>query len=100
MPDLQRKICPKCGASIEDYRRTGLWGCGECYRVFREEILTAVRAMQGGMIHEGKTPVDSLIAEQEQLKKEIEDALRAKRFEEAERLQEEWKLLKTMTETE
>ena len=48
--------CPACGMTLEEYRRTGLVGCAECYRFFRRELLPAVKEIQGGTAHTGKTP--------------------------------------------
>lgn len=95
----QLKICPKCGTSLEDFRRSGLLGCAECYNVFREEILFSVRKMQWGVLHEGKNPVDALLAEQEELRMEIEEAELDGRYEEADRLRGELKILENITES-
>lgn len=50
------KICPNCGASLEDFRRTGLLGCAQCYGVFREEVRSAIKKVQGGSHHTGNAP--------------------------------------------
>ena len=89
-------VCPRCGTTIEDFRRTGLLGCAECYRVFREEILSTVRRVQGKTHHEGEIPVAkeerySFMLEQQHLKEEIERARRAGRYAEAEQLQQRLK---------
>ncbi len=87
------RVCPRCGTTIEEFRRTGLVGCAECYRAFREEILSAVRRVQGTTRHEGAIPAVSeekysFMLEQQHLKDAIERALRAGKFEEAEALQQ------------
>lgn len=91
MSDL--RVCPRCGTTIEDFRRTGLLGCADCYRAFRGEILSAVRRVQGTTRHEGAIPAVSeekysFMLEQQHLKDAIERAMRAGRFEEAETLQQ------------
>lgn len=47
------KICPECGTSLADYRKTGLVGCAHCYVVFRREILSRLPSFQGGVSHAG-----------------------------------------------
>ncbi len=86
------RVCPRCGTTIEEFRRTGLVGCAECYRAFRTEILSTVRRVQGTTHHEGAIPTVSeekysFMLEQQHLKESIEKAMRAGRFEEAEELQ-------------
>ncbi len=80
------KVCSVCGTTIEDFRRTGLLGCANCYRVFREEIFPVVQNMQGSAQHVGKK-VDRLFLERERLKSELEKALREQNYAEAEILQ-------------
>lgn len=94
MSDL--RVCPRCGTTIEDFRRTGLLGCAECYRVFREEILLTVRRVQGHTHHTGEIPSVSeekysFMLERQHLKEEIERAMRAGRYAEAEELQQRLK---------
>ena len=85
-------VCPNCGTSLEDFKRTGLLGCGECYFVFREEILPAIQRIQGSVTHDGKSPVGeaeknySLHIEQELLRESVERALREGRFKEADEM--------------
>lgn len=86
------KVCSVCGTTIEDFRRTGLLGCTNCYRVFREEILPAVRNMQGALQHEGKK-IDQLYLERERLKSNLEKALREQNYAEADILQDKLKEL-------
>lgn len=81
------KVCPSCGTSFEEYRLTGLLGCAECYNAFREELLPAIRYVQGGRIrHKGKAPsgiaeekydaVRDLVREQESLRARLREAVR------------------------
>ncbi len=50
------KACPTCGTTLNDFRATGLLGCAYCYTAFRDELLPAVRRMQGRTVHEGSGP--------------------------------------------
>lgn len=81
--------CPVCGTTIDDFRRTGLLGCAECYRVFRDEVLVAVRRVQGEGCHRGKVPATkaekyALMRRQQKLKEMLEEAMRQGRYAEAE----------------
>ena len=89
-------VCPRCGTTIEEFRRTGLLGCAECYSVFREEILSTVLRVQGKTRHEGDIPAVkeekySFMLEQQHLKEEIERAMRERRYAEAEELKQRLK---------
>lgn len=91
------KTCPRCGTTVGEFQQTGLLGCAECYRVFREEILPTVRYVQGRTLHTGKKPEEragenyDLVFEQERLKEGIEDAMREGRYREAEEMKERLK---------
>lgn len=90
----EARRCSSCGMAFEDYRRTGLVGCAECYRFFRRELTPAVKGIQGGTAHTGKTPgADAgenyeLFLERARLRGRLEEALRRGDDREAERLGE------------
>lgn len=81
------RACPTCGATLKEFRRTGLLGCADCYRVFREEVAPTVRFIQGRLYHAGKSPsegadekydeVRALAYEQEALRERLKTALAA-----------------------
>ena len=86
----EEKRCPSCGASFSDYTRTGLLGCPECYGVFSEELIPAIR-MHGKTQHVGKRPLGGdvlfeLRAEQKKLRAELEQAIKEKRMKDADRI--------------
>lgn len=89
-----RKICPKCGTTLEEFRRTGLLGCAICYRAFAEEIMPTLRLVQGSVLHTGKHPAErseerySIRLEQQLLIDSIEQAMREGNYERAEELKE------------
>ncbi len=80
----KRRACPTCGATMEEFRHTGLLGCADCYRVFREELAPTVRFIQGRLYHAGKSPsegaeekydeVRALAYEQEALRERLKTA--------------------------
>lgn len=97
--DREVKRCASCGTTLADFRRTGLLGCAECYRVFRADILPALRTVQKGICHEGKEPIVPVhddysdVFVREGLKAELEQALREKDYGEAKRLRDALKRL-------
>lgn len=48
--------CPVCNMSMEDFRRTGRVGCGNCYETFKNEMTPLVKRIHGGIQHTGKVP--------------------------------------------
>lgn len=48
--------CRFCGTTAEDYYRSGLLGCPECYKYLFFAVEKNLRAMQGGDPHAGKRP--------------------------------------------
>ena len=51
---VARGECPVCGMAFEEFRRTGLLGCANCYRAFRRELMPTLRSVQGDTVHHGK----------------------------------------------
>lgn len=53
--------CDTCGLTYEEFRRSGLLGCRECYRSFERQLSPLLeRAQDGGSFHVGKIPVRAL----------------------------------------
>lgn len=84
------KSCPVCGTTYADYKRSGLLGCPGCYDVFKEELLPSIMRIQGKLEHVGRvesnTDAHGLHRRLKGLQEELEEALREKRFGEADRL--------------
>lgn len=49
--------CKYCGKSKESVLRSGLVGCGNCYKSFSKELMPLIVKTQGEKTHEGKTPL-------------------------------------------
>ena len=78
------KECPACGTSFEDFRRTGLLGCAECYNTFRDDLIPVLSNIQFNVYHEGNgragmgeayDDLRGLIAQQERLQTELDEAV-------------------------
>ena len=84
-----RMRCESCGLSYEQFRKTGLLGCPECYSAF-ERALTPLleRAHEGAARHLGKVPSRAGVNELRQqrlrqLRRELEEAVASEQYEQA-----------------
>ncbi len=50
------KVCPVCGWTQEDFERTCLFGCPDCYREMSAIAADAVMSAQKSAFHRGKKP--------------------------------------------
>jgi protein arginine kinase activator len=48
--------CPVCHMTIDDFRKTGRLGCGNCYKTFEEDVNPLIRRIHGNIQHTGKVP--------------------------------------------
>ena len=48
--------CPSCGFSQTDFKKTGRFGCADCYHVFDEGLDSLLEAMHKHTEHVGKVP--------------------------------------------
>jgi protein arginine kinase activator len=46
--------CEGCGATLEDFRKTGRLGCESCYTTFDEPLRELLRRLHGSTVHSGK----------------------------------------------
>lgn len=49
-------VCGSCGFSQSEFKKTGRFGCADCYRVFDEGLDGLLEAMHKHTRHVGKTP--------------------------------------------
>lgn len=49
-------ICPNCNLAFGDFKKHGRFGCAECYKTFRDEIVKIVTKIHGASSHTGKNP--------------------------------------------
>ena len=86
--------CPVCGMTYRQFRTGGKLGCPNDYQVFREELSQLLEKIHGSTQHPGKLPVRFGIEERrrrqiEQLRTELQHAVRAEEFERAAQLRDE-----------
>lgn len=85
-----KKTCPVCGTSFADYENSGLLGCASCYDVFKDELLPAIRRIQGKVTHVGAPSANrdeyGLYRTLKTLQEQLETALKEKRYTDAGKL--------------
>lgn len=89
-------VCPKCGYTLDDYSKTGMFGCEECYNTFEDTLDELFLKFHGKNRHiklnkKNKVNVDSkksYIKEPKEeniddLKEKIKELVKAEKYEEA-----------------
>jgi len=54
--DSDEVICPSCGFSQTDFKKTGRFGCADCYHVLDDGLDSLLEAMHKHTHHVGKIP--------------------------------------------
>ena len=90
-PYKSEKKCPLCGHTYSDFRRTGKFGCGECYKTFKAPATEVIKSIHSNASHTGKIPSKSgekLKKKRiyENLKKQLQEAVKSEDYETAEKL--------------
>lgn len=90
---FQPTITPKCdicGTSFDDFTKSGLFGCPDCYETFGDRLTEPLKRLHGATKHIGKTPArltpkkPSVAA----LKKQLEQAVASENYEKAAELRD------------
>ncbi|MBO4631220.1 MAG: UvrB/UvrC motif-containing protein [Lentisphaeria bacterium] len=93
--DSSATVCPGCGWTLQQFRKTGYLGCPECYQTFAPQVAGLLKNMHRGERHLGKIPVSSgteqrrghelalLNREIENLRKELDEKIRSEEYEQA-----------------
>lgn len=106
--------CPSCGYTLMDIRENGRIGCSGCYEFFNKELAPLLQSVHNGnMQHVGKTPImqkkdiehektkettrlqNSLVS----LEKKLKEAIKEERYEDAGKIRDQIKYLKTKLES-
>lgn len=54
-PTTENGRCTFCGATMNDFRSTGRWGCARCYTTFEVSMRELLRRVHGNSRHGGRT---------------------------------------------
>lgn len=90
--------CKNCGATYNDFKRNGLLGCSECYKIFNPNLIPVIKRVQGNVEHTGKIPkkMGKDIMEKKRLSKLKEDLQKAIANEEYEKAAEIRDMIKSL----
>jgi protein arginine kinase activator len=56
-------VCPQCGFTQPDFKKTGRLGCPQCYTTFADGLGVILKDMHKGTHHKGKIPSRAARAE-------------------------------------
>jgi protein arginine kinase activator len=81
------ELCPTCNWSFARFRRTGRFGCPDCYEAFEERLKVLLRQIHGSTEHLGKIYADATAGaangDVETLRVRLEEAIDQEAFEKA-----------------
>jgi protein arginine kinase activator len=92
--------CPVCGFSQADFKKTGRFGCSNCYDAFAEGLEPMLKNMHKGLEHKGKVPARLVKARQRsedlrKLQRDLSKAVADEKYETAAELRDKIKHLET-----
>jgi protein arginine kinase activator len=84
--------CPGCGISLDEFEKTGLLGCDQCYQTFEKELSVLLRRIHGSSKHIGSRPrprrVITTGKDMGKLRHELDQAIKKEQFERAAELRD------------
>jgi len=94
----RNRKCPYCGIDLETIKKTGLVGCGNCYRELGSALLPLIKNIQGTLENKSKAPLNTskkIRAEVSirKLRHKLQNEILIENFEEAARIRDKIKRL-------
>jgi protein arginine kinase activator len=91
---VEKEHCPVCNMTFDDFRRTGRFGCSNCYKTFNRDAVPIVKRIHGNIKHTGKVPgrtggVIKIKRNIENLKEQLKTAINNEEYEKAAALRDE-----------
>ncbi len=90
--DANQDVCPTCGIKYAQFRAQGRLGCPDDYEFFRASLTPLLERIHRSLEHRGKVPQRVRAArspvEQEDLERQLRDAIAVEAYEEAGRLRD------------
>ncbi|MGA1204847.1 MAG: UvrB/UvrC motif-containing protein [Opitutales bacterium] len=85
--------CPTCGFTPADFKKSGRFGCPDCYSAFKEILKPMLTNMHKDTVHRGKVPEKALARMSrrrrlEQYQADLKNAIEAENYEEAARIRD------------
>jgi protein arginine kinase activator len=95
--------CPACEFVYSEFKKSGRFGCPECYAAFETQLIPLLRQVHGSTQHEGKTPKrlgPKAVIRKElmDLKEELSRAILDERYEDAATIRDRIRALETRVE--
>jgi protein arginine kinase activator len=95
--------CPACEFVYSEFKRSGRFGCPECYIAFETQLIPLLRQVHGSTQHEGKTPKrvgPKAVIRKElmDLKEQLSRAILEERYEDAARIRDRIRTLEVRVE--
>jgi len=86
--------CPSCGFTPADFKKSGRFGCPDCYDAFDDILGPMLANMHKDIVHRGKVPERALARMSrkrrlDQLERDLKDAIKTENYEEAARLRDQ-----------
>lgn len=53
---VNKIVCPNCGLTYDEFKKTGKLGCADCYVAFKIVLEPRIKSLQAGVKHIGKIP--------------------------------------------
>lgn len=91
---VEENVCPNCGYTFDEYTKTGLFGCPECYNTFKDKLDSLFLKINGKNRHvpltksnnikakvDNKTDTD--LSEVDKLKQELKKLVENEEYEKA-----------------
>lgn len=90
--------CNSCGLTFNQFRKTGKFGCSDCYKNFESKLEPIFRRIHGNSQHSGKVPLRTgkeikLKKELSDLKSKLQHKIMTEEFEEAAKIRDKIKAL-------
>ncbi|WP_195542921.1 UvrB/UvrC motif-containing protein [Massiliimalia timonensis] len=97
-PMHAKKVCEKCGMTLDDIMSSGKVGCDRCYDTFAAELSRSIEQIHGKSSHTGKAPKSASGKLQqknklEELKTQLSRLIEAQDFEQAAVIRDQIKAL-------
>lgn len=90
--------CRGCGLTFEEFKKSGKFGCADCYSAFNDKLLPILKRLHGNVHHSGKLPQRvggalKIKKEVERLKSQLNKAIKEEQYEKAAQLRDRIKEL-------
>ncbi len=95
--------CPRCGTTYESFQKSGLLGCADCYKAFKEPLEALLKRVHGQTQHTGRVPGGlqgdlSVKMNIDRLRQQLKEAISAEEYERAAQLRDQIRALSAKIE--